>query len=385
MDHAKRIFWVVPLLLALALMSCGRKAIKEESVLDRPDTHYSMGMRLLEQGKIAEANREFERASQLAPDYPEAYAGMALAAAKNHDFKTANKMIDKALGKDSKNVEARIIKGRIISMQRKGDDWVKKAVKEFERALKQDPNNPKAYFFMGMAYKRGFDFDRAAEAFSKVIAMKDDYAGEANKQWEIMQKIQRAAPGTRVGKEIAIIDEIDRADLAVLLIEEMKLPEVIQKRRPRQYDTSYQAPEDSTQMQTERLEKMPAMTDVADHWAKSWIEQIVELGVMEPFPDHTFRPDEKITRSNYAQVMQQILIMATGDPSLATKYVGEKSRFPDVNSSHYAYNAMALSAERGILKADTMTGEFRPQGHMSGADALLAIREFQNALRLDFK
>ncbi len=46
---------------------------------------------------------------------------------------------------------------------------------------------------------------------------------------------------------------------------------------------------------------------------------------------------------------------------------------------------MALMVDRGIMKAETLSGEFQPEGTMSGADALLAIRQFQNALRLEFR
>jgi len=82
--------------------------------------------------------------------------------------------------------------------------------------------------------------------------------------------------------------------------------------------------------------------------------------------------------------MQGIMILVTGDESLATKYVGEQSRFPDVSGTHFAYNAMALMVDRGIMNADKMSGAFKLNDPMSGADALLAIRDFQNALRITF-
>jgi len=74
-------------------------------------------------------------------------------------------------------------------------------------------------FYLGIAHKEAYAFGDAANAFSKVIALKGDYAKEANDEWELMQKIQRAAPGTKIGMKIALIPEIDRADLAVLFIE----------------------------------------------------------------------------------------------------------------------------------------------------------------------
>jgi len=43
-----------------------------------------------------------------------------------------------------------------------------------------------------------------------------------------------------------------------------------------------------------------------------------------------------------------------------------------------------VCAERGIMQADMMTGKFHPSSPVSGADALLSIRSFQNALRITF-
>ncbi|MDZ7288344.1 MAG: tetratricopeptide repeat protein [candidate division KSB1 bacterium] len=379
-----------------AVIGCGPKAIKKESVLDTPENHFNQGMRELDRGNLMEAKREFDRAKALDPKYAEAYAGMGLALATEAEgikeakaqdamYEKALAAVDEATGKNDKSVESYIIKGRILAMRMKGEDWINDAVKQYDKALKLNPNSDKAYFYMGEAYKNAYQFDMAANAYSKAIAMKGEYAGKANDQWAIVQKIQRAAPGTKIGAKIALIPEIDRADLAVLLLEELKLAEVFAKKKQPTFDTEFKAPEDPTKMAQPQAEKLPEATDISNHWAKNWIVDIIKLGGMEPFPDHTFRPDELITRANYAMTMQQILIMATGDQTLATKYFGGQSRFPDMRSDHFAYNAAALMADRGIMTADKITGAFNPEGHISGADALLVIRDFQNALRMEFR
>jgi len=373
-------------MMFVAHIGCGSKTLKKESVLDTPDNHYNQGMRELDRGNIAAAKGEFERARGLDPNYPEAFGGLGLALAYEGQFDKALDMVNDGLGKNDKSVECRIAKGRILAMQMKGDDWLNDAVNEFDKAIKVDANSDKAYFYKGEAYKVAYQFDTAAGAYSKAIAMKGDYAERANDQWALVQKIQRAAPGTKVGAKIALIPEINRADLAVLLMEEMKLAEVFAKKRQPTFDTGYKAPEDPTKMETSTTTNMAAYTDVPEnYWAKNWIADIVKIGGMDLFPDHTFRPNEKITRANYAVTMQSILIAAAGDPALATKYIGGNSRFPDVRSDHFAYNSMSLMVDRGIMTADKMSGAFNPEGNMSGADALLAIRDFQNALRLEFK
>lgn len=387
----------IVLIFIISIVSCGPKPIKEESVLDTPENHFSRGMTEFERGNLDKAMIEFERAKALNPDYAEAYSGMALVYAKKGQqskdkktiedlFKKAHDFADKGIDKNDKSVDVYIIKGRVITMERKGDDWVKKAVKSFEKATKINPNSDKAWYYMGITYKQGFEFGNSVDAFRKVVALKGEYATKANAEWELVQKIERAKPGTKVGAKVALIKEIDRADLAVLLMEELKLMEIIEKKRPKVYDTSFKAPEDLTKMEATKVVKMEDATDIKGHWAESWIQDILKVRIngLLPYPDHTFKPDEPITRANYAKVMESIMIMVTGDEGLATKYIGEASRFPDVRSSHYAYNAIALMVDRGIMKADKLTGEFRLNDYMSGADALLAIRDFQNALRITF-
>ena len=107
-------------------------------------------------------------------------------------------------------------------------------------------------------------------------------------------------------------------------------------------------------------------------------------GAMGLFPDGSFHPDEIIIRSNYAQFLQNIIVAVAGDQNLATKYIGSVSRFPDVNPAHYAYNAICLAVDRGIMRADTIKGTFGMRNSVSGADALIIIRELQNALRMTF-
>jgi len=372
------------LLLLLLAAGCGPKAIKEASVQDTPEKHFGRGMYELERGNMTSARTEFERAIALNPDYGEAFSGLALISATEGDYKKAHELADKALDKNGKSLESLVVKGRIIAMERKGDDWVEKAAKQFDKALAINPSSAKALFYKGEAYKEGYQFGEAAGLYSKVIALKGDYAAQADQAWERMQKIQRAAPGSKEGARIALIDEIDRADVAVLFMDELKLMEILKQKRAPEYNTGFKAPDDPTAIQTSVTSRSAEVTDIDNHWAKSWISEIIAARGMELFPDRTFRPDEKITRVDYAMLLQNILIMATGDESLATRYIGQPSRFPDVNPTHYAYNAVCLMVDRGIMKADKMTGAFDLKSHVSGADALLIIRDFQNAMRLAF-
>ena len=370
--------------LPLIYIGCGPKIIKPESVLDTPENHFNNGMRMYDRGDLSGAKEEFNRAKGMDPKYPEAYSGLALVLSQS-DPLNAHKMADKAVSLDEKNRVALITKARVCTYVReaKDEDWWKDAVKFYDKALKYHPDDSEAQFYLGETYKLAYKFSDAVTAYSNVVAKKDDWSEKANADWELVQKIARAAPGTKIGAKIAIIDKIDRSDVAVLFMEELKLPKLLDKKREKVYDTSFKAPDDPMKYEQKTGQAATGPADIANHWAKNWIEEIVEIGGMEMFPDHSFQPDELITRAEYAMFLQNLLILVLDDESIATKYFGEESHYPDVSSSHPAYNAIVLCIQRGIMKTN-IDGSFGMSDNVSGADALLIIREFQNSLRMTF-
>jgi hypothetical protein len=219
--------------------------------------------------------------------------------------------------------------------------------------------------------------------FEKVISLKGELSGKASEKWELMDKIQRAAPGTIIGKHIALVPEITRGELSVLLMEELQVQKIFQKFDVPQSSNSFFPP--SGESVIEKKGKISEPGDIKDHWARPWIVEIIDMGILSPFPGGDFHPQERITKINYAEAILNILIRVSKDKSLSTKYLGEvPSRFPDLSSSHYAYSAAAICVERGILSVDKTTGAFGPEDTVSGADALLIIRELQNQLRITF-
>jgi len=373
------------MMLSLVLMmGCAKKPIAPESVLDDPRVHYNRGMDLLNRNDLPGARTSFERSRGLNPDFALAYSGLALVDAMTGNFKSAENNYDKALGLDSKCVPCWIAKGRVIARQKSGD-WMKDARKAFEKAIELQPNSSEAFYYLGVGYKEAHMFSDAEQAFAKVVGFKDDWSTPASEQWDLVKKIVMAAPISEKGKEIALIEEIDRADMAVLFMEELKLAEILGKMRPKQYETGFKAPEDPTQYKPTQagIAQEPPATDIKGHWAESWLNEIITINGMETFPDHTFHPDDKVTRADFAGFIQHIIVLKTNDQSILTKYLGETAHFPDMRSDNWAYNAAVLCVERGILKAK-MDGTFAPMEHVSGADALLAIRDFQNSLRQTF-
>ena len=354
-------------------------ATKPQSDVDSPEYHFRSGMRSVDTGNYDAALNSFQRALDLDKKFVSGYAGLGLANAHLGNTKAAKKNIGKAVDKGSKDPDVLAICGRAWIVLRKDEKkWFKQATKILDKALKRDKQHEASTYYYGLAHLYKYNFSDAESYFRKVVELKGDFSGKADAQWKRSQKIVRAMPGTEAGKKIALQEQINRADLSVIFAEELKISELMAK-LPSQ-SGGFQTP---GQMNTTSRSQKPS--DASGHWASSWINEVLQYGILEVGPDGRFYPDETITRAEYAMAVQRLLVVATRDNDLEVRYFGENpSRFSDVPSSHPAYNAMALCSERGIMQSDVMTGKFNPSGKIDGADALLIIRTLQNSLRMTF-
>lgn len=375
---------VTALAFAVMMMSCAKAPRKPEAALDTPEHHVFSGNKLLEKGDLNGAQREFDLAVQLDRKYAPAYVGLGLVHGAQKNFEKAFEHMKKAkslAAKPEDKVEAHVGMIRLYSLERK-EKWLDKAGDEFDDALRVNPKSSAAYYYMGRAQKFAFHFDKAGEMFRKVLDLNDKYLIEADNEWKVVQKIQRAAPGSMIGKKIALIEEITRADVAALFVQELLLEKLYQKRTPRRFDTSFQAP--AKKFAADKIVKAEAATDIQNHVLRTDVETILRLGVrgLEPTPDHKFLPNDKVNRVAYALMIEDILIKVSGDEKLATKFFGQKSPFPDLRNDHPSFNAVMVVTSRGVMEArDLSTGEFAPTGTVSGADALLIIRKLKDELR----
>jgi len=373
-------------LAVVCLASCAPTARKSLSQLDTPEHHVLTGIKFLNQAKYIEAQREFSLAIELDPKFSQAHAGAGLVKAYQGDFKAAfasMKSAWKYAGTDQEKVFVYVGRIRLYTMSRQDKDWLKEARSAFDEAVQINPKSSAAYFFMGIAYKTGLDFPQSGQMFTKVLDLNADYVQDADVQLKIVQKIQRAMPGTLTGKKIAIVDAITRADVAALLMEELKIDRLYEMRTTKTFDTSFKDPE-KAKAAAARAAKIQTASDIGEHPLKADMEGILAIGVrgLENYPDGAFHPSETITRAAYAMMVEDILIKVTGDQSIATKFIGSTSPFPDMRSDHPAFNAVMVVTSRGIMEAkDSTTGEFSPLAPVPGADALLVIRKMKEELK----
>lgn len=104
-----------------------------------------------------------------------------------------------------------------------------------------------------------------------------------------------------------------------------------------------------------------AFSDINGHWAQDIINEWASYKVVNGYPDGTFKPDNYITRAEFAQVIKNLL-------KLEKK--ADKD-FTDVAKDAWYYDAVMCVAKAEIMNGDG-NGTFRPDDYITREEALLA-------------
>ncbi len=107
--------------------------------------------------------------------------------------------------------------------------------------------------------------------------------------------------------------------------------------------------------------------DVPDtYWAKGQINYLVSKGVVEGFPDGTFKPETAVTREQFAKM----ICIAKG----LKEYKPATPTFKDVASSRWSYGFVEAAVKAGYIKGYT-DGTFKPANSITRQElAVLGVR-----------
>ena len=181
------------------------------------------------------------------PKFSPAYVGLGLVDGLNKNFKNSfdnMKTARKYARGDGEKISVNVGFMRLYIMggENLNKNWLKSVKEEFDKSMLISKDVSAPYFYMGIAYKMSYKFREASMQFSKVLELDNGYSAEADREYEIVQKIERAMPGSKIGKKIALVENITRADVAALFIEELKIDELFKKKTPKSFDTSFKSP-----------------------------------------------------------------------------------------------------------------------------------------------
>lgn len=372
------------LALLLMLMGCGstEQGRKAQSVVDSPDIHYQRGKDLFNKDKLSDATYAFNQAISLDPKYAPAYEGLAWVYLEQDNVAKAKESADKALDLDGKWSLAKVARARVMAKEGNYKD----AIKEANNAIKDIPGstmpdkkaaNVQAHLALGDIYKEADMYDEAQSTYQKVLEI-DKLNMKADQAIKDLAKYKTAIAGQRPElRKIASQKEITRSDVAVLFALELPLDKIFRE-APKASQSGFRPPSQSVMGKREAPDANQGLPpDVAeDHWARSFIKEVLEKGAMETTPDGNFNPDENVNRAEFARLLEKFMMKYWNDPGLETKFFGTTSPFADVNNTSPIFNAVMVVSSRNLIPGYD-DGTFRPLNGVPGADALNIIRKLK--------
>ncbi len=395
--------WTVVALLVGLLVGCSSTPgpRQQSGVLDTPEHHATKGLNQLEANRWREAGRSFDLALQLQDDHPEALSGKALVVA--HEATEPGRPAERqqALREQARELQEQAQAGarqpkaslrvwinRIwLEQLLQEEDWFPEAEQAFaqtQELLLDHPNlrnlQAEPHYRLALAAQTALEFGKASDQFRQVLSLNLGYTREADQALARLNDIVRAQPGSRQGKAVALAEQLSRADLAALLVEEFRLGELYERSQV-PTPPGYNGP--SQQESGSQLNLNAPASDLSGHPLQGDVEEVLALGVrgLEVNPQKLFLPDDAVTRAEFALVLEDILIKVLQDRALAARFVGSPSPWADVRSDAYYYNAARTVVDRGLLAPqNALRGEFGPEASVTGAEALLGLRKLKDEL-----
>lgn len=103
--------------------------------------------------------------------------------------------------------------------------------------------------------------------------------------------------------------------------------------------------------------------DVNNNWAQPFIDTLAQKNIISGFPDGSFRPNQPVTRAQFAAIARQAFSASANRPSRP---------FKDVGYGYWASPAIDYAYTTGFLSGYT-DGSFQPDQQIPKVQALVAI------------
>jgi tetratricopeptide (TPR) repeat protein len=230
------------------------------------------------------------------------------------------------------------------------------AAASLRKAASLEPSDARTLVLLGEVLEAQGDFAGAADAYDRAAALEPDAAvsaraaeararGHVSRLPEPFQAIPKAA-------------RITRGELAALIGVRL-----------------------GSLLETAPHRNAVVLTDVRGNWAAGWIMAVVRAGVMEPYPNHAFRPGDPVTRVDLARVASRVLeLIAARQPKLGQAWRAAHPRIADVPPDHLWYPAVALVVAAGAMPLSE-GGAFMPTRPVSGVEAVDVVSRLEGLLR----
>jgi hypothetical protein len=107
-----------------------------------------------------------------------------------------------------------------------------------------------------------------------------------------------------------------------------------------------------------------SLSDISGNWAEPFIRVLTDKGIIAGYKDGTFRPDQPVTRAEFAALIRRAFPDAPE--------VSSKKTFRDVPPGYWAAEAIAKASSIGFLAGDP-GGTFRPADNIKRIESLVSL------------
>ena len=323
----------------------------------------------LYKGNDAAAAQKFQQAFSLNPANRIAIYYLAELAYAHQDYAQANRYYSLLLSADSSrtDVEPKRQKALLLATEEllrsaavaEKDNRLNDAEQLYKQALTIVPNDPTLHLRLADLLAKENKPDEAAAQRKIVEELSPRRSPETARnnpapERDALEDLGRWGRDINVFREIQNSPTVTRERVAALLVR--YFPQV-----------------------TERVQTPQIVTDIENSWARSEIQTVVDLGLMDTLPNHTFDPMAPVTRGDFATALARLIRVLGMSP-----VDGAPIPTPDVASTNTQYADIQLVVGRGLMMLQD-SGEFGIFDNVSGQDAVRAaerlLRTFQQAQR----
>jgi len=110
-----------------------------------------------------------------------------------------------------------------------------------------------------------------------------------------------------------------------------------------------------------------APADVVGTDCEDAVARLGALGIIAGFPDGTYRPEESVTRAQFAKIV--VAALGVGE---AAQYAAGTTKFTDVPADHWAAGYINVAVDVGVISGYP-DGTFKPENPVTFAEAIKMI------------
>jgi len=214
--------------------------------------------------------------------------------------------------------------------------------------LRDDPSSDReVQLRLGQVLLGRGDYDEARTVYREMLA-RDPADAEARQGERTAQEALDFQAQPEEYRQIASSARATRADLAALLAVKVGALQRLPPNEPR------------------------LAVDISGSWARESIAVVVGLGVMEVYPNHTFKPRATVRRADLARALSRVLVRLGWRG-------GAGPASADMRPSHLDHDAVRRVVGAGLMELGP-EGQFEPWRPVGGREALEVVEALSRLL-----